>query len=167
MNGVIIMAKIGLYPGSFDPITYGHIDIVKRALKIFDKLIILVSVNPNKTTLFSQEERIDMIKHELLECIDKISIITSKTLTVKHAKELGATHIIRGLRALTDFEYEFQMTHANRVLDKTIDSVFLMTDNKFSFLSSSTVKEIAAFQGDLTNFLPPYVKEKVMKKYQR
>lgn len=161
------MAKIGLYPGSFDPITYGHIDIVKRALKIFDKLIILVSVNPNKTTLFSQEERIDMIKHELLECIDKISIITSKTLTVKHAKELGATHIIRGLRALTDFEYEFQMTHANRVLDKTIDSVFLMTDNKFSFLSSSTVKEIAAFQGDLTNFLPPYVKEKVMKKYQR
>ncbi len=161
------MAKIGLYPGSFDPITYGHIDIVKRALKIFDELIILVSVNPNKNTLFSQEERIDMISHELSECMERISIKTSQTLTVKHAKALGATHIIRGLRALTDFEYEFQMTHANRVLDKSIDSVFLMTDNKFSFLSSSTVKEIAAFQGDLTNFLPPYVKEKVIKKYQR
>ncbi len=157
--------KIGLYPGSFDPITYGHIDIIKRALKIFDKLFILVSVNPNKKTLFNQEERIDMIEHALEKCLDRIEIRTSSDLTVKHAKRLGATHIIRGLRALTDFEYEFQMTHANRVLDKGIDSIFFMTDNKYSFMSSTTVKEIAMFNGDLSTFAPPYIVDKIKAKY--
>ncbi len=156
--------KVGLYPGSFDPITYGHIDIIKRALKIFDKLYILVSVNPRKNTMFDQDERIDMIKHCLQSCQDKIEIHTSNTLTVKHAKALGATHIVRGLRALTDFEYEFQMTHANRVLDKGIDSVFFMTDNKYSFMSSTTVKEIAQFKGDLSTFAPPYVVDKLKQK---
>ncbi len=158
--------KIGLYPGSFDPITYGHIDIIKRALKIFDRLIILVSVNPRKRTLFDDIERIDMIDHALASCKDKIEIRTSNTLTVTHAKELGATHIIRGLRALTDFEYEFQMTHANRQLDKSIDSIFFMTDNKYSFMSSTTVKEIAQFNGDLDTFAPPYVVEKLKSKYK-
>lgn len=157
--------KTGIYPGSFDPITYGHIDIIKRALKLFDKLYILVSVNPHKKTMFTQDERIDMIEVVLKDHLDKIEILTSQSLTVDHAKKLGATHIVRGLRALTDFENEFQMTHANRVLDKSIDSVFFMTDNKYSFLSSSTVKEIAQFKGDLSTFIPPYVKEKVMKIY--
>ncbi|MFU8787181.1 MAG: pantetheine-phosphate adenylyltransferase, partial [Candidatus Izemoplasmataceae bacterium] len=128
--------KIGVYPGSFDPITYGHIDIVKRALNVFDKLVILISVNPRKKTMFSGEERIDMVKEVLKDYLDRIEIDSSEALTVHHAKKLGATHIIRGLRALTDFEYEFQMTHANRVLDKSIDSIFFMTDNKYSFLSS-------------------------------
>ncbi len=158
--------KTAIYPGSFDPITYGHIDIVKRALKVFDRLIILVSVNPNKKSLFTKEERIDMIEHVLSACIDHIQIETNNTLTVKRAKELGATHIVRGLRALTDFEYEFQMTHANRVLDKSIDSIFFMTDNKYSFLSSTTVKEIADFKGDLETFVPPYVKRKIENKYE-
>jgi len=157
--------KIGLYPGSFDPITYGHIDIVKRALKIFDKLYILISVNPNKKTLFTKDERVDLVKRALASCMDKIEIKTSNTLTVKHAKELGATHIVRGLRALTDFEYEFQMTHANRVLDKSIDSVFFMTDNKYSFLSSTSVKEIAQFNGDLSTFAPPFIVEAIKAKY--
>lgn len=157
--------KVGLYPGSFDPITYGHMDIIKRALKVFDKLIILVSVNPLKKTLFNENERIDMIKTVLNDHHNHIIIDSSNDLTVHHAVELGATHIVRGLRALTDFEYEFQMTHANRVLDKTIDSVFFMTDNKFSFLSSTTVKEIAQFHGDLDTFVPPYVKEKLENKY--
>ncbi len=159
--------KIGVYPGSFDPITYGHIDVVKRALKVFDKVIILVSTNPNKNTLFTKDERIDMIEKTLESCLDKIQIETSAELTVHRAKTLGATHIVRGLRALTDFEYEFQMTHANRVLDKSIDSIFFMTDNKYSFLSSTTVKEIAQFNGNLETFVPEYVirklHEKVMK----
>lgn len=158
--------KIGLYPGSFDPITYGHIDIIKRALKIFDKLYILVSVNPHKKTLFDEHERIDMIKHALHSCKDKIEIHTSHDLTVKHAKKLGATHIVRGLRALTDFEYEFQMTHANRVLDKGVDSIFFMTDNKYSFMSSTTVKEIAMFDGDLSTFAPPYIVDLLKKKFK-
>ncbi|MFP4078057.1 MAG: pantetheine-phosphate adenylyltransferase [Candidatus Izemoplasmataceae bacterium] len=157
--------KIGAYPGSFDPITYGHIDIVKRALKIFDKLYILVSVNPRKETLFSEEERITLIKHALADCLDRIEIESSHDLTVEHASKLGATHIVRGLRALTDFEYEFQMTHANRVLDKSIDSIFFMTDNKYSFLSSTSIKEIAQFDGDLSTFAPPRIAKAIKKKF--
>ncbi len=159
--------KVGVYPGSFDPITRGHVDIVKRALKIFDKLIILISVNPRKKSMFTKEERIDMIEHVLNECLDRIEIQSSETLTVHQAKALGATHIIRGLRALTDFEYEFQMTHANRALDKDIDSIFFMTDNKYSFLSSTTVKEIAEFKGDLSSFVPEYVKQKIELKFYK
>ncbi len=159
--------KIGLYPGSFDPITYGHIDIVKRALKIFDELIVLVSIHPNKDAFFTREERIDMIEETLKDCLDRIKIETSDTLTVQHARKLGASHIIRGLRALTDFEYEFQMTHANRVLDTEIDSIFLMTDNKYSFLSSTTVKEIARYRGDLSTFVPPYVRKRIHEKLKR
>ncbi len=157
--------KIGVYPGSFDPITYGHIDIVKRALKVFDKLIVLVSTNPHKETMFTKDERIDMIRHALEGCLDVVTIDTNDTLTVHRAKELGATHIVRGLRALTDFEYEFQMTHANRVLDKSIDSIFFMTDNRYSYMSSTTLKEIAQFNGNVEPFAPPYVLEKIRAKF--
>ncbi len=157
--------KVGLYPGSFDPITYGHIDIVKRALKIFDKLYILVSVNPNKQTLFDKDTRIDMITRSLNGHMDNIEVRTSSDLTVKHAKKLGATHIVRGLRALTDFEFEFQMTHANRVLDRSVDSIFFMTDNRYSFLSSTAIKEIARFDGDLSTFAPPFIVEKLRQAY--
>ena len=156
--------KIAVYPGSFDPITYGHMDIAKRALKVFDRLIILISINPNKKTLFTPEERVDMVKVALKPCIDKIDIVISNDLSVKETKRLGATHLIRGLRAMTDFEYEFQLTHTNRVLEKEIDSVFFMTDNKYSFLSSTTVKEIALFKGELGPFVPKYIEEKVKEK---
>jgi pantetheine-phosphate adenylyltransferase len=157
--------KVAVYPGSFDPITYGHMDIAKRALIVFDKLLIVISVNPNKSSLFTPEERVDMVKEAMKECIDRIEVYTSNDLTVKQTKELGATHIVRGLRAVTDFEYEFQMTHANRVLEKGIDSIFFMTDNKYSFLSSTTVKEIAQFKGDLSTFVPKYVCDKLKKKF--
>lgn len=156
--------KIAVYPGSFDPITYGHMDIAKRALKVFDRLIILISVNPSKKTMFTPEERVDMVKVALKPCIDKIDIVISNDLSVKETKRLGATHLIRGLRAMTDFEYEFQLTHTNRVLDQDIDSVFFMTDNKYSFLSSTTVKEIALFKGELGPFVPKYIEEKVKEK---
>jgi len=158
--------KVAVYPGSFDPITYGHIDIAKRALKVFDKLIIMVTVNPNKKAFFTPEERVDMVKVVMEKCLDRIEIVTCEDLTVKLTEQLGATHIVRGLRAVTDFEYEFQMTHANRVLGKNIDSVFFMTDNKFSFLSSNTVKEIAQFQGELETFVPRYVEEKLRRKFK-
>ena len=156
--------KVAVYPGSFDPITYGHMDIAKRALKVFDRLIILISINPNKNTMFTPEERVDMVKVALKPCIDKIDIVISNDLSVKETKRLGATHLIRGLRAMTDFEYEFQLTHTNRVLEKEIDSVFFMTDNKYSFFSSTTVKEIALFKGELGPFVPKYIEEKVREK---
>lgn len=158
--------KIGIYPGSFDPITDGHIDIIKRSLNVLDKLYVSVSVNNQKASLFTVEERLDMIRHVLESENLNVEVGINPTLTVKHAKSLGATHIIRGLRVLTDFEYEFQMTHANRVLDQDIDTLFFMTDNRYSFLSSSTVKEIARFQGDLKPFLPPYVVQKLEEKYK-
>jgi len=156
--------KIAVYPGSFDPITFGHMDIAKRALKVFDRLIIVISVHPSKVSLFSEDERVDMVKNALGDYLDKIDVVISNDLTVKQTKKLGATHIIRGLRAVTDFEYEFQMTLANRVLEGEVDSIFFMTDNKYSFLSSATVKEIALFDGDLETFVPEYVNKKVLEK---
>lgn len=159
--------KTAVYPGSFDPITFGHMDIATRALKVFDQLIILISVNPNKAGLFTPEERVDMVKEVMKDFMDRIQVKISNDLTVKQTEDLHATHIIRGLRAVTDFEYEFQMTHANRVLNHDVDSIFFMTDHKYSFLSSNTVKEIAQFDGDLKKFVPKYVEEKLQEKYKR
>ena len=159
--------KVAVYPGSFDPITYGHIDIAERALKVFDKLVIVISENVIKNTMFNCEERMDMVQEVLKQHLSKIEVICSNDLTVKQTKEIGATHIIRGLRAVTDFEYEFQMTHANRVLEKDIDSIFFMTDNKYSFLSSTTVKEIALFKGELSTFVPPFVEQKIKEKIEK
>jgi pantetheine-phosphate adenylyltransferase len=159
--------KKAVYPGSFDPITYGHIDIAKRALKVFDHLTIMISVNPNKKSLFSVEERIDMVKHAMIEDMDKIDITVCEDLTVNKAKELNVTHIIRGLRAVTDFEYEFQMTTTNRVLNNNIDTIFFMTSNKYSFLSSNTVKEIAQFKGDLKAFVPEYIEKKLRERFNQ
>lgn len=156
--------KVAVYPGSFDPITFGHIDIAKRALKVFDRLIILISVNPNKESLFTGQERVEMVREVLKDLGDRVEVQTSNHLSVKEAKRLGATHMIRGLRAMTDFEYEFQLTHTNRVLEKEIDSIFFMTDNNLSFLSSTTVKEIALFHGELGPFVPKHIEEKIKEK---
>ena len=159
--------KIAVYPGSFDPITFGHIDIAKRALKVFDKLIIIVSNNPYKKVLFTAKERVSFVEECLKEFKDNIEIHISNNLTVHDTRRLGATHIVRGLRAVTDFEYEFQLTHANRVLDRTIDGVFFMTDNKYSFLSSTTVKEIAMFGGELKEFVPEFIAIKTLEKVKK
>ena len=154
-----------VYPGSFDPITNGHIDIALRALQVFDKVTILIAVNPNKTTLFNAEERKEMVEQVFLD-YDKIDVKISRNLTVNTARELGATHIVRGLRAVTDFENEFQINLTNRKIGKGIDSVFFMTSNKYSYLSSTTVKELAMFKGDLSCFVPGFVAEELLKKYQ-
>jgi pantetheine-phosphate adenylyltransferase len=149
--------KIGFYPGSFDPITFGHVDIAERGAKLFDKLYVAISVNPDKKTMFSADERWRMVKEVLKD-------IPSDILTVEHCRILGATHVLRGLRAVTDYDYEFQLTNFNRQISDEIDTVFLMTAGKYSFLSSSSVRELAAFKGDVSPFVPKIVKKAIMEK---
>jgi len=156
--------KIGFYPGSFDPITLGHLDIITRGAKLFDKLYIAISYNPNKQTTFTTEERIQLVQ-EAVVGIDNIEIIKSNKLTVNHCAELGATHILRGLRAVTDYDYEFQMTNFNHQINDKVDTVFLMTQGKYSFLSSSSVRELAGFKGDVSPFVPENVKKAIDKKF--
>lgn len=158
--------RIGYYPGSFDPITNGHCDIIARGVKLFDKLYVAISVNPTKKTLFTTEERLEMVK-ETLKDFPNIEVISSSILTVEHCKLLGATHILRGLRAVTDYDYEFQITNFNRKLDKDIDTIFLMTDGENSFLSSSSVRELAMFGGDPSPFVPAPVVEAIKKKFAK
>ena len=147
--------KVAIYPGSFDPITNGHLDIQQRALKIFDKIIVLVAVNPNKQSRFSVEERIAMIK----EAVDNPNVEVDSTsgLTVEYAKQHGATHLIRGLRAVTDFEYEFQLATANDFIDSSIDSVFLMSKNDKSFINSSMIVELHRQGKDVSSLVPASV----------
>ena len=147
--------KIAIYPGSFDPITNGHLDILDRATKIFDKVIVLVAVNPNKKSRFSIEDRVAMIK----EAVDNPNVTVDFTdgLTVEYAKKHGATHLIRGLRAVTDFEYEFQLASANEFVDPSIDSVFLMSKQEYSFINSSMIVELHQKGIDVSGLVPQSV----------
>lgn len=152
--------KIAIYPGSFDPITYGHLDVLERALKIFDKVIILVASNPNKKSRFTAEERLQMIK-EATSGMKGVEVDKSNGLTVQYAKEHHASHLIRGLRAVTDFEYEFELASANEFVDSSIDSVFLMSRAKNSFINSSTVMELAKAGIDVSELVPPSVVKRI------
>ena len=147
--------RTAIYPGSFDPITNGHLDILNRALEIFDKVIVLVAVNPNKKSRFSVEERIAMIK----EAVNNVNVEVDsyEGLTVEYAKAHGAKHLIRGLRAVTDFEYEFQLATANDFIDSSIDSVFLMSKNDKSFINSSMIVELYKQGQDVSSLVPPSV----------
>lgn len=147
--------KIAVYPGSFDPITNGHLDILNRALNIFDKVIVLIAINPNKTNRFSPEERKAMIE----EAVNNKNVVvdTWDGLTVRYAKEHGATHLIRGLRAVTDFEYEFQLASANDFADSSIDSVFLMSKGEKSFINSSSIMELYKKGVDVSTLVPDSV----------
>lgn len=157
--------RIGFYPGSFDPITFGHLDIITRGVELFDKLYVAVSNNPEKNPLFTAKEREALVK-EVLKDYKNIEVIISDMLTVEHCELLGADHILRGLRAVTDYDYEFQLTNFNRKISNKIDTVFLMTQGEFSYLSSSSVRELAQFGGDISPFVPKIVKEAVDKKYK-
>lgn len=148
--------KSAIYPGSFDPITFGHIDIVKRALKVFDHVYIGVLHNLDKTPLFSLEKRIEQIQ-TIFADEPKVSVEGFNGLLIDYAKQKEVHTIIRGLRALSDFDYEFQIALTNRKLDSDGDTIFFMTDEKHAYLSSSIVKQVAKYNGDISSFVPPLV----------
>lgn len=154
------MERIAVCPGSFDPVTYGHRDIIMRASKLFDKVIVLVSVNPLKQSSFTVEERIRMIKAVTTE-IDNIEIDTSDGLLADYVRQKGAVAIVKGLRAVSDFEYEFQMALANKKLYSEAETVFLTTTAENMYLSSSVVKQIASFGGDISHFVPSCILEDI------
>lgn len=157
------MMRTAIYPGSFDPPTYGHLDIIERASKLCDELIIGVLKNSAKTPLFSVEERVNMLKVTTRD-IANVRVESFEGLTVDFAKQNGATIIVRGLRALTDFDYELQLSQINKTLCEDIETIFLSTNLKYSFLSSSTVKEVASYRADISGLVPPYIQELVEKK---
>ena len=148
--------KIAVYPGSFDPITNGHLDILKRASSIFDKVIVLVAINQNKKSRFSIKDRVDMIKESIRD-MDNVEVDSFEGLTVKYAKEHHATHLIRGLRAVSDFEYEFQLASANEYADASIDMVFFMARGDKTFISSSAILELYKSGVDVSSLVPPSV----------
>ncbi|MBT3388259.1 MAG: pantetheine-phosphate adenylyltransferase [Desulfobacula sp.] len=158
--------KIAIYPGSFDPLTNGHIDIIERALDIFDEVIIAVLNNPNKNALFTTEERIDMIRNSF-NGKKSVYVDSFGGLAVEYAKMKNAVAIIRGMRAVSDFESEFQMALMNRKLNKDVQSVFLMTGFRWIFTSSSIIKEAVMFGGDISGMVPEAVRLKLIEKYEQ
>ena len=158
--------KKAIYPGSFDPVTLGHIDVIERASKLFDHLIIGVLNNRAKSPLFSVEERVKMLE-EVTKDLPNVEVKSFGGLTVDFARECGANAVVRGLRAITDFEYELQIAQLNRVMDSGIDTVFLTTNLKYAYLSSSSVKEVAAYGGDISHFVTQHVEEKVHEKLKQ
>ena len=145
--------KVAIYPGSFDPITNGHLDVLKRSLEVFDRVIVLVAINPDKKSYFSPEERVEMIK-EAVKGLDNVEVDYSTGLTVEYAKKHNAKHLIRGLRAVTDFEYEFQLAVANEFADSDIDMVFFMSRSETSYISSSMIMGLYKNGVDISTLVP-------------
>ena len=161
--------RVGLYPGTFDPVTNGHLDIIGRAVKLVDKLVIGVAVNIGKGPLFSLEERVAILERETahLNTLAVIEVRPFDSLLMHFAREVGAQMIVRGLRAVADFEYEFQMTAMNQQLDREIETVFLMADPRHQAIASRLVKEIAALGGDISKFVPAGVGEQLVSKLRK
>ncbi|WP_276352552.1 pantetheine-phosphate adenylyltransferase [Cohnella caldifontis] len=157
-------SRIAVYPGSFDPVTMGHLDIIRRAAKQFDRLIVSVLNNTTKSPLFSVEERVELLK-EIAKDLPNVEVDYFRDLLVRYMRSKQAHIIIRGIRSVTDFEYELQMASMNRQLDEGIDTIFMMTNPKYSYLSSSIVKEIAKFHGNVSDLVPPVVEEALRRKY--
>ena len=155
--------KIAIVPGSFDPITYGHIDIIKRSSELFDEIIVAILVNPDKKYLFSLDERVEMIE-ETIKDIPNVRVDAFSGLLVNYAKKVGSSVIVRGLRAVSDFEYEMQLTFMNKALDEGIETFYMMANKQYSFISSSIGKGVSGVGADLSKFVPKNVEERLEKK---
>ncbi|WP_421838869.1 pantetheine-phosphate adenylyltransferase [Novosphingobium sp.] len=161
-------SRIGVYPGTFDPITLGHLDIIRRGAKLVDKLIIGVTTNPSKNPMFTPEERMAMVTREVAaQGIENVSVMGFNALLMKFAEKQGASVIVRGLRAVADFEYEYQMAGMNQQLNDGIETVFLMADVSLQPIASKLVKEIALFGGDIHRFVTPTVRDEVVERVER
>lgn len=158
-----MIERIAIYPGTFDPITYGHIDVVDRAAHLFSRVVVLVARNASKTPLFTDDERVSMIR-EVFKGRPKVEVDEFQGLLVDYATKRKATAIIRGLRAVSDFEYEFQLALTNRKLAPKLDTVFLVPHEKYTYLNSSIVREVARLGGDVSDFVPPTVRKKLLAK---
>ena len=158
--------NIAVYPGTFDPITNGHIDIINRGLRIFDKIIVTVAVNPGKSPLFSLEERIEMIEQSIGK-VENVEVAQFEGLIADYLKSVNAIAMIRGLRAISDFEFEFQMSLMNRKLNDEVETVFLMPAQEYIHLNSTLIKEVSSFNGDITDYVPKNVEDKLNKKFGR
>ena len=159
-----MMRKV-IYPGTFDPVTNGHIDVIKRASELFDSVVVTIAVNASKTPLFTTEERLGMLK-ESLKNFKNVEVDSFNGLVVEHAKNVNAIGIIRGLRAISDFEYEFQMALMNRKLDSDITTVFLMPHEKYTYLNSSLIRNLAELNADISEFVPKPVLLALSKKFK-
>jgi pantetheine-phosphate adenylyltransferase len=161
------MKRIAVYPGTFDPVTNGHIDLLQRSLRAFDRVVVGIAANPKKQPLFSLKERIDMFRESLrgMRGARNVVIEGFDGLLVDYAREKGATGIIRGLRAVSDFEYEMQMALMNRRLDSVIETVFLMPSEEYSFITSTIVKEVASYGGDISSLVPAVVVKRLKRKF--
>lgn len=158
------MMRRAVYPGSFDPVTFGHLDVIRRSSALVDELIVGVLNNNTKTPLFSVEERVKILL-EVTKDISNVRVESFSGLSVDFVKNCNAGFLVRGLRAITDFEYELQMAQTNRIMNPEIDTIFLTTSLEYAYLSSSTVKEVAAYSGDISKFVPQVVVEHMRKKY--
>ncbi len=157
------MKKVGIYPGTFDPVTYGHIDIIKRSLSVFDRIIVAVAPNPQKAPLFDVKDRVFMIQ-EATRGMDNVKVEQFDGLLVEFAKRQGGIAVIRGLRAVSDFEYELQIALMNRKLDTEVETVFMMPSQEYTYLTSSIVKAVASYGGEIKDFVPEIVRKKLKEK---
>ena len=157
------MQKV-IYPGTFDPVTNGHIDVIRRAAELFSEVVVTVAINPGKAPLFTTEERVKMLKDSLKD-FPNVSVDSFDGLVVDHAKQLGATGIIRGLRAISDFEFEFQMALMNRKLAGDISTIFLMPHERYTYLNSTIIRNLASLHSDVSDFVPPIVQKALKRKF--
>ena len=158
------MGKHAIYPGSFDPITLGHVDDIERASQMFDRLTVVIARNSRKTPLFDEDERLEMAS-EALRHVPNVSVVVHAGLIVDYARDSGASVIVRGIRAVTDFEYEFQIALMNRKLHPQVNTIFLMPHEKYTYLNSSIIRELSRYHQNLTEFVPPIVAERIAKKF--
>lgn len=158
--------KRAIYPGSFDPVTFGHVDMIERSAKMVDELVVAVLINSAKNPLFSVKERVSMLE-EITGHIPNIRITSFDGLLIDYAREVDASIIVRGLRAVTDFEYELQIAQTNRIVNSEVDTVFLTTSLEYAYLSSTIVKEVASYGGDISHFVPEQLIGRIYEKYSR